>query len=75
MTEKEQTELIGNLALDIMYHRMHLPLVDGKANRDKIEEEITIGIYNKELVPLSQEIVDLAIACVNDMIDEFGVDV
>lgn len=68
------SELAGNLAFDILRNRFHMPLVDGKANRDKIEEEITIALYSGELKPLTQEIVDLAISTVDDMIEQYGVE-
>lgn len=64
-------EHAGRLAYDILFNQYHLPLVDGKSNRDNIEEQITIGLYRGELDPITQEIVDLAISTVDDMIDEF----
>ena len=62
----------GGLAFDIMRNKLHLPLVDGKVNLEKIEDEIVIGMYAGELGPLSQEVVDLAIGSVQDMVDEFN---
>jgi|SaaInlV_100m_DNA_5_1039725.scaffolds.fasta_scaffold42166_4 hypothetical protein len=59
----------GALAIDILDNRLHLPLNDGKINRDKIEDHIVIGLYSGKLMPITQEIVDLAVNGVQDMID------
>ena len=52
----------GILAADIMRNEFHKPLISGKANRDKIEEQVTIGILSGALsMFVTQETVDLAI--------------
>jgi len=67
-----KAEIAGELAIDIMMNGFHQPYVDGKANRDQIEDEIIKGIYSGELKGIDQEIVDLAVACIDDIIVEFG---
>lgn len=71
MTKQEKHEIrqAGALALDILSQRLHLPLDEGKVNRDKIEDNIVIGLYSGNLQPISQNVVELAIASVQDMVD------
>lgn len=58
------------LALDILQNRLHLPLNDeGKINIDLIEDQITIGLYRRELRPMTQEVFDLAVSTVQEMVD------
>lgn len=59
----------GGLALDILQNGLHLPLKDGKINRDKIEDQITIGLYSNDLDPISENVVEIAIATVQDLVD------
>lgn len=64
-------ETAGILAVDIMRNGFHQPFVNGKANRDKIEDEITVGILSGDLtMQVTQEIVDLAIDTINNLIEE-----
>lgn len=67
--EKHEVRQAGALALDILSQRLHLPLEEGKVNRDKIEDNIVIGLYSGNLQPISQNVVELAIASVQDMVD------
>jgi hypothetical protein len=60
----------GQMVFHILQQGYHRPLVEGKANRDKIEDEIVIGLYNKEIPPLNDEDVDLVCLLVNELIDE-----
>lgn len=68
----KQAEIATELALDIMMNSFHHPLVNGKANVEKIEDEIVKGIYAGELKDVNQEAVDMAIVFVNEIITEFG---
>ena len=47
----------GGLALDILQNGLHLPLKDGKINRDKIEDQITIGLYSNDLPTLFVKVI------------------
>lgn len=61
----------GLLVFDILRNDFHRPFVDGKANRDKIENAVTIGILSGEIQDfVTQKIVDLAIEMINDLIEE-----
>jgi hypothetical protein len=67
------TKTAGTLAFDLLRNGFHQPLIDGKANRDKIEDEITTGILSGNLpYYVDQEIVDLAIDAINDLIKQYG---
>lgn len=68
----KKAEIATELAIDIMMNSFHQPLVDGKANIEKIEDEIVKGIYTGELKAIDQEIVNMAVMFVNDIITEFG---
>jgi hypothetical protein len=67
-----QTTLATELAIDIMMNGYHQPLVNGKANIEKIEDEIVKGIYAGELKEIDQETVNMAVMFVDDIIKEFG---
>lgn len=58
----------GEMVFTILYNDYHRPFVEGKANRDKIEEQITMAIYRGDLPPCSQEDVDMVITLVNDLL-------
>lgn len=63
-----ESKIAGQLAFDILRNEFHLPINNGKVNRENIEEQIVIGIYSGQLLNLTQEIVDLAIETVEDTI-------
>jgi len=63
----------GQIVFHILQQGYHKPLVDGKANRDNIEDEIVIGLYNGEIPPLEEDDVDLVYSMVNELISEHGV--
>ena len=62
----------GSMVFHILEHGYHQPYVDGKANRDNIEEEITVGLYKQEIPPCNQEDVDWICDLVDAMIIESG---
>lgn len=67
-----QTVTAAQLSLDILMNDFHRPLVNGKANRDKIEDMITIGVMNGEIGYVNQETVDLAIELIDDLVVQYG---
>ena len=62
------TQYAAAIALDILRNGMHLPIVNGKVNRDNIEEELVMGILSKELGPMDQEFVNLIIESLEDLV-------
>lgn len=58
----------GEMVFHILYNDFHRPFVKGKANRDKIEEEITMGLYRGDIPPCSQADVDMVITLVDDLL-------
>jgi hypothetical protein len=60
----------GQMVLDILHNDFHRPFVKGKANRRNIEEQIIMGLYRKEIPPLSQADVD----CIIEMVDQLIAD-
>ena len=63
-----ETISAGELCMGILESDFHRPLVNGKANRDNIEDAIIIGMMEKKLGYVSQETVDVAIDLVNDLL-------
>jgi len=59
------SEQQGQMVFHILEQGYHQPFVEGKANREKIEDEITIGLYKGEIPPCNQDDVD----CICDMVD------
>ena len=63
----------GELCFDILYNDLHRPLIEGRANIDKIEDAITIGQLSNELGYISAETVKEAINLVNELIVQYNV--
>lgn len=72
--DKDLAKQAGGLAFDIIRNELHFPIKDGKINVERIEDEIIIGMYSGELLPISDEVVELAIGVVQDMVDQFEKD-
>lgn len=62
----------GQMVFHIIQQDYHRPFVDGKCNRDNIEEQIVVGLYNKEIPPCNQEDVDWICDLVDTLIVEYG---
>lgn len=63
----------GSMVFHILEQDYHRPIVDGKANREKIEEEIVFGIYKQQIPPCTQEDVDWICDMVDSLIVDYGV--
>ena len=63
-----ETISAGELCFGILESDFHRPLVNGKANRESIEDAIVIGMMEKKLGYVTQETVDIAIALVDDLL-------
>lgn len=66
------SEQQGSMVFHILEKGYHQPFVDGKANREKIEDEITIGLYKGVIPPCNQEDVDWICDLVDTLIAEYG---
>ena len=61
----------GNLALNILLQGAHKPLVNGRANRDSIEDMLVIAILSKKIPYLiNEEVVEVAISCIDALLEE-----
>jgi len=60
----------GQMVFHILQQGYHKPLVEGKANRERIEDKIIIGSYNNEIPPITDEDVDLIYTLVNELVEE-----
>jgi hypothetical protein len=62
----------GVVVFDILRNDFHRPFVNGKCNRENIEEQITLGILSGYLSPMTQTDVDFVCDLVDDLIMEYG---
>lgn len=60
----------GELCFGILYNDFHRPLVDGKANRDRIEDAVTIGMMKGELGYVDADTVRIAISLIDDLLEQ-----
>lgn len=56
----------------ILQEKLHTPFVNGKANRDNIENAIVQGVYDLDVPPIDQDDVDCVISLVNELIENYG---
>jgi len=71
MTLSARNKELGFMVLEILENDYHRPLVNGKCNRDLIEERITVGILAKKLPPLTQKDVDIVCEMVDYLLEDF----
>ena len=62
----------GQMVFHILEQGYHQPFVNGKANREKIEDEIVIGVYKKDIPAIDQEDVDMICDMVDCLIVDYG---
>lgn len=67
------TTQIGEMALHVLQMDYHRPFVNGKSNRAKIEDMVTIGCYSGEIPPIAQSDVDMICDIVDDLINQYKV--
>lgn len=67
-----QTVTAAELCFGILQNDFHRPFINGKANRDNIEDAITVGMLSGELGYVNKETVDLAMELVDDLIMQYG---
>lgn len=65
------TIISSELALDILQNGFHLPITDGIVNKENIEDQIIIAMYKKELPPVTDRQLDMAIENVQMLVEEF----
>lgn len=65
------TIISSELAIDVLQNGFHLPIVDGKVNRDNIEDQIIIGMYKKELPPVTDKQLNMTVENVQMLVEEF----
>ena len=64
---------LGSMVLDILQNDFHRPIVNGKCNREQIEDKIIVGILSKKLPPLTQKDVDIVCEMVDYLIEDFKI--
>jgi hypothetical protein len=62
----------ASMVFHIIEQGYHRPFVDGKANRDNIEDAIINGMYELQIPPVDQDDVDVLIHLVNELINNYG---
>ena len=63
---------LGIVAFDVLRNDFHRPIVDGKCNRENIEDAIIDGIYNGELDPMDKTDVEFVCNLIDSMIDMYS---
>lgn len=71
MTLSKHDKELGMMVLEILRNNYHRPFVNGKCNRDMIEERITVGILSGKLPPLTEKDVDIVCEMVDYLIEDF----
>lgn len=61
-------EALGIIAFDVLRNDFHRPIVDGKCNRENIEDNILEGVYSGELQALNKADVNFVCDIVDDLI-------
>jgi len=63
----------AQVALDILEFDYHRPFINGKCNRENIENKIVEGILKKELEPMNDKDVNIICDLIDILIFELGV--
>jgi hypothetical protein len=63
---------LGIVAFDVLRNDFHRPIVDGKCNRENIEDAIIDGIYKGELDPMNKTDVEFVCNLIDDMIEMYA---
>ena len=64
---------LGVVVFDVLRNDFHQPIVDGKCNRDNIEDMITVGIMSGKLEPMNETDVKFVCDLIDDLIVEYAV--
>jgi len=62
----------GQMVFHILENDYHRPFIEGKCNRENIMEEIVIGVYKKEIPPITQMDVDFICDMVDSLLVDYG---
>jgi len=63
---------LGSIAFDCLRNDFHRPIVDGKCNRELIEDKIVDGIYTGQLGPMTASDVKFVCDIIDDLIKRYG---
>lgn len=63
---------LGEIAFKLIQHDMHQPIVNGKCDRDSIDEALTVGILSGKVAPMNQDDVDFLGNFIDDLIEQFA---
>jgi|TARA_Y100000033_G_scaffold7189_1_gene6039 hypothetical protein len=64
-------EMHSKMVMHILQNGFHLPIKEGKCNKEAIEEKIVVGLYQRDIPPLDQEDVDWICLLINDLITDY----
>jgi len=65
---------LGQVAFDVLRHDYHRPYINGKCNRESIEDNILDGVYKGELPAMNKQDVDFVCDLVDDLIEMYAKD-
>lgn len=63
---------LGVVVFDVIRNDFHRPFVDGKCNRENIEDQITLGILSGQLGPMNESDVNFVCDLVDDLIEQYS---
>ena len=63
---------LGEIAFKLIQHDMHQPIVNGKCDRDSIDDALTVGILSGKVAPMNQDDVDFLGNFIDDLIEQFA---
>lgn len=59
---------LGRVAFNVLFDDAHRPIVNGKCNKNSIEDFILDKIYTQEFGPMCQEDVNFIVETINEVI-------
>lgn len=64
---------LGKIALLVLQHNMHRPIVEGQCNRIRVDDAIFEGVYAGVFPPMNEKDVEYVCDLIDDLINLPGV--
>jgi len=64
--------ILGQIAFDVIRNNFHRPIVNGKCDRENVENNILEGVYLGMLPAMNKADVDFVCDLVDDLIKTYG---
>ena len=63
---------LGIIAFDVIRNDFHRPIVNGKCNRESVEDNILEGVYSGQLQAINKADVDFVCDVIDDLIEMYA---